>query len=565
LGPMREPCDAVYNSVGYCKAEFDALLCNFDQCIANECHAGSCSASHKVTTDDVMCSIGQLKYRKHDGHLGHYSDHIKNGNDRLNVMLSLLFTTMLRHGYTPKAMLVATISPIPKDIRKSKNDSNNYRSIALSSVIGKLFDWVLIKNNSEIFTSSNFQYAYKPKASTTQCSFVANETIQYYLNNNSSVHTILLDATKAFDRVQYVRLFKELRNKGLCPMVCKYLALQYSSQKCRVKWVDQVSDMFDASNGVKQGGVLSPLLFTVYMDCLLLRLKASHVGCHIGHVFSGAFAYADDIILLAPSTSSMDKLIQICEEFSLDFSITFNATKSKHIVFSKDKTHTHVTFCMQGKVIPTVEHDKHLGNIIGPNVLKLAIEDKVHELYKNTNLLMAQFSKSDIDVKYNLFKSYCMSVYGSHLWNFARKECKLFYTAWRKCIRRILGVPSNTHCNLLHLICEDYPVELQIHMRFINFFISCKASKCDNVRISALLACNRSRSSVSQSWSYVCKRWNIPHDAKSVKLDDIKTLAWSREKNCDLITAATIHDFLQMNEQCFDAQLSDLINELCTT
>ena len=61
-----------------------------------------------------------------------------------------------------------------------------------------------------------------------------------------------------------------------------------------------VTDSVNIFNGVKQGGVLSPVLFTVYLDELLLRLRESRMGCHIENVFCGALSYADDIILLAP-------------------------------------------------------------------------------------------------------------------------------------------------------------------------------------------------------------------------------------------------------------------------
>jgi len=115
----------------------------------------------------------------------------------------------------------------------------------------------------------------------------------------------------------------------------------------------------------------------------------STVGCHIGHVFAGAFAYADDIILLAPTRYSMEKLIDICETFSKEYFISFNATKSKHIYFSKNNQLSPVAFIMQDSIIPTAPHEKHLGNLIGNRIDSKAIEDSVNDLYKNTNLLMS--------------------------------------------------------------------------------------------------------------------------------------------------------------------------------
>ena len=68
--------------------------------------------------------------------------------------------------------------------------------------------------------------------------------------------------------------------------------------------------LFDITNGVWQGGVLSPLLFTVYIDELLEKLKRNGIGCYIGHHFVGALGYADDIILLWPSVAGLKKIIK---------------------------------------------------------------------------------------------------------------------------------------------------------------------------------------------------------------------------------------------------------------
>ena len=73
------------------------------------------------------------------------------------------------------------------------------------------------------------------------------------------------------------------------------------------------SDYFKALNGVKQGGIISPVLFCVYIDQLLINLASSGVGCYVGLNFVGALAYADDIVLLAPTPTAMRKLLSICD------------------------------------------------------------------------------------------------------------------------------------------------------------------------------------------------------------------------------------------------------------
>ena len=64
-----------------------------------------------------------------------------------------------------------------------------------------------------------------------------------------------------------------------------------------MRWGDSFSESFNVSNGVRQGSVLSPLLFAVYLDELLVELSVSGVGCYWGSLFAGVFAYADDIVL----------------------------------------------------------------------------------------------------------------------------------------------------------------------------------------------------------------------------------------------------------------------------
>ena len=122
---------------------------------------------------------------------------------------------MIAHGYVPKGFLMSQIVPIPKSGKKSANDINNYRGIALSSVLLKVFDKIVIILHSNVLSTSDVQYGFKKKHFTTQCIFVLEEIIQYYKNRNSSVYLLMLDASKAFDRDNYVKLFHLLIGRGL--------------------------------------------------------------------------------------------------------------------------------------------------------------------------------------------------------------------------------------------------------------------------------------------------------------------------------------------------------------
>ena len=215
---------------------------------------------------------------------------------------------LLTRNYVPCSLLTSTIIPIPKNRRKSLNDSDNYRAIALSSILAKLLDWVILLSCDKALSSNDSQFGFKPKHSTSQCTFVVKETVQYYLNGGSIVYAMLLDASKAFDRVQFIKLFRLLLSRGLCPVIYRLIATLYPNQTSFL-------ETFWISNGVKQGGVLSPILFGVYINSLLDKLEHSLAGCYIGHVFMGPFGYADDIILLAACKKSLCVLLDICKQF----------------------------------------------------------------------------------------------------------------------------------------------------------------------------------------------------------------------------------------------------------
>ena len=123
----------------------------------------------------------------------------------------------------------------------------------------------------------DLQFGFKAKHSRSLCTFVIDKVAQHYLNNGSNVYIMLLDASQAFDRVNYCKLFRLLLKKGLCPLVCQFLAYSYTKQHVRAKWGHLLCNPFSVSNGTKQGGVLSPILFTIYMDEIISRLKVLDV------------------------------------------------------------------------------------------------------------------------------------------------------------------------------------------------------------------------------------------------------------------------------------------------
>ena len=147
--------------------------------------------------------------------------------------------------------------------------------------------------------------------------------------NQSAVYCAFLDATKAFDRVNYCKLFRLLLRRNLPACYIRVLLNFYINNYVRVSWCGYFSEYFLATNGVKQGGVLSPILFCVYLCALLIGLSKAGIGCYIGSNFVGALAYADDLVLIAPNAAALRKMLSICDDYACEYSMKFNAQKSK--------------------------------------------------------------------------------------------------------------------------------------------------------------------------------------------------------------------------------------------
>ena len=136
---------------------------------------------------------------------------------------------------------------------------------------------------------------------------------------------MLLDASKAFDRVHFGGLFNLLVHRQLPAPVIRLLFDSYSRHTASALWDGARSHPFSTKNGVKQGGVLSPILFIVYFDELLISLQDAGVGCYLGPNFVGGLGYVEDITLVAPSVTALHEMLHTCKSFADKYSVLFNA------------------------------------------------------------------------------------------------------------------------------------------------------------------------------------------------------------------------------------------------
>jgi hypothetical protein len=396
---------------------------------------------------------------------------------------------MIVHGVSPKVFLGSVLNPIPKNVRKNLEDSSNYRAIALMNVLMKLLDWVIIMKHSLLLQSSNMQHGFSDGTSTNTCTFMVKETINYYISSPNTVcYGAMIDASKAFDRVNYCSLFKELIKRKLPYPVLRILLDIYKNQVMGVKWNNTTSDYFSVSNGVRQGGVLSPILFCIYIDEMLEILKSKRIGCNIGNMYCGAFGYADDVILLSPNVGSLQKMIDTCCTFAKSRNILFNCDKSKLVMFSN----RHITKTPKVYMSNWVQNNSefyekrqtldldpapiYLGHLLSSNLSDSSdIICQVSKFNSKCNAVLSDFKSLNSDHRYQLLLTYCTSFYGSQLWvsPSSNQALELLYRSWRCAIRKAFSLPYRTHNCLLPHIYENISLECQLHIRQMKFVHTC--------------------------------------------------------------------------------------------
>jgi hypothetical protein len=314
---------------------------------------------------------------------------------------------------------------------------------------------------------------------------------------------------------------------------------------------------FSVRNGVKQGGILSPVLFAIYADYLLTTIAKSGQGCHIERRFVGALGYADDVALMAPTRSAMSKMLLAAQEAGRKLHIRFNVGKSQFLVFHPNPDAAiEPPIVFDGSPIHPVQEAVHLGHILThpKDYRKRVVEKGVADITVRSNILLSRFGHCTYTVLYKLFKSFCMVAYGSCLWDVS--EIEPFCCAWRKVIRRILRLPNTAHSHLLPDLVMDQPPDVQLKRRFTKFMHSCSTSSNACLRTCAKLALQGSRSPVGRSVTVMIEQ----HGLRRTKWPS----CLKESKRAPFPEATLLRDFLQWNENEKDDGLNFIINVLAT-
>ena len=429
--------------------------------VLNQMQSSPYLSECKITPIQVAESIKLLKRRKACGIDGLAAEHFIYADKNISVYLSLLFTSCLIHGHLPESFMKSAIVPLIKNKSGDSSDKSNYRPIALVTPCSKLFELVVLEVIDTHLSTTHNQFGFKSGHSTDMCIYTLKTVVQSYRDFDSPVYACFLDASKAFDRVEHWSLFYKLIERNVPLIVVRILIFWYQEQLTCVKWGNSNSAFFNVSNGVRQGGILSPRLFSIYIDDLSKQLTKCYAGCYIGDTCINHVFYADDICLITPSPSGLQRLLDICAMYGTEHNILFNPTKSVTMVFkSKKNKRTCPPVRLGCADLMYVSSAKYLGYLF----TECFSDDddmarQMRLLYTRTNVLLRNFALCSDSVKHQLFKSYCPVFY-----------CPFLWTAFKgQSFHKIRVAFNNVHRKLLNYKRGDSASQMFVFHNFMNF------------------------------------------------------------------------------------------------
>ena len=193
-------------------------------------------------------------------------------------------------------------------------------------VVPKVFKMCLLQKYV-FLQSSNPKFGFKTNSGCANAIFCLISATEYANNNGSTRSPWDLNIVKAFDNTNHYVFYIELIKRDIPTFFIIILMNWYDKCWFSVRWGNAISKKFKVIDGIHQVGVISSILFTIFMDVLIKHLKLTKFGCAINGVYFGCILYADDIELLSTSLSALQSMLIICKSFTEAMNIKYNCKK----------------------------------------------------------------------------------------------------------------------------------------------------------------------------------------------------------------------------------------------
>ena len=485
------------------------------------------------------------------------------GGAVLPSILTYIFNAILLSGYIPEIFKHGYIIPIPKGHCKSLNNPSNYRGITLLSCISKVFEKILLNRPLHLQSSIHpLQGGFRPHFSCLHSAFLLQEAIQSLRLKKKKACVAFIDVHKAFDTVWHVGLIVKPYERSIPHYILQLIVRWYENLSSAVLWQSSLSRSFSIMQGVRQGAILSPLLYSVFVDDLLMTLQKSGYG--VDSIFCGAPMYADDLALICDSPTDLQAMLNIVSSYASFWRYKINADKSCIMVFrespqSRLKNRLSRAWYINNSIIPECDEHHHLG------ILRSVLPSSIYRTtercsagrssFYTLNTVGSRFGCLDPLTSLRLYSSLCLPImlYGCELWSPTKSELLMLERVHRRILRTIQGLPLR--CNSLALQCLMGTVSITslIHQRQLNFVLSFRSLPLDSPHrlVFQALICHPPSKGFNPTLLSTLSHYDLPSPSSIIDMTCSKP-AWKRLiGKCILV-----YEFLSFSDTCDTIPLS---------
>ena len=440
----------------------------------------------RISLSEVQSAIKALKRDKASAGDDLLNEYFVESFDILASHIVDLFNAIFDSGHFPKKWSEGIIVPIHKN--NDVNDVNNYRGVTLVSCFSKLFtsvinrrlnDWV---GKHKVLGDS--QFGFRKGRSTVDAIFVLNSVINKVLSRGKRLYCAFVDLKKAFDSVYLNGLWNKLFKLGVDSKMLSIIHDMYQQVRCCVKGQSTYSEFFECTIGLKQGEVLSPILFSMFINDLEQCLKE---GSSSNLVFEDipitTILYADDMCILADTPEELQTRLNLLYSYCNRWQLQVNTSKTKIVVFRRRGViRQGETWKYDGTDLEVVNDFNYLGTVFNyTGSFTLNQTSLIGKGSKALNVLLYKLRNYPFSCKVlcQLFDAFVGSTlsYASEVWGFGKS--KGVETIHLKFCKRILAVKASTSNVSVYGDLGRYPLYITRYVRIIKYWV--KLLTTDNV------------------------------------------------------------------------------------
>ena len=365
----------------------------------------------------------------------------------IDVLLNIC-SKIWQTGEWPTPWTQSLVITLPK--KGNLLQCQNYRTISLISHASKVMLKILLNRltpQAETIIAEE-QAGFRPGRSTTEQIFSLRILCDRYLQHQQDLFHVFVDFKKAFDRVWHAALWSTMKLYNINANLIKVIESLCSKATSAVYYNGSVREWFRTTVGVRQGCLLSPTLFNIFLERIMTDALENHEGSvSIGGRTITNLRFADDIDALAGKEDELVKLINHLDTTSTKYGMEISAEKTK--LMTNNTKVISLDVRIGGQKLETVQSFKYLGSVVTDEGSKQEIMSRIAQTIGALTKLKTIWKDKNITLgsKIRLMRSLVISIflYACETWTLTAELEKKIQTTEMRCFRRLLGISYRDH------------------------------------------------------------------------------------------------------------------------